>query len=146
LTATTDVRIEVEPPHWRALTDENYVHGLPLFVRWATLTIGPQPDVPFIIGSHANRLWLTGSRVAERLSRDRVGYVIRYRDLAYLDEYTLEDERLTLGGMIRLVSRERGIDTEARVVQIRTDLLDPDNSEIVLDTRPPKLTRLLAGL
>jgi hypothetical protein len=136
-----DIELRILPPSTSAPD-----HRLVLSYRWVTLTVGPQPDVPFVVGSHANRLWLTGSRVTERLSRDRVGYVIRYRDLAYLDEYEIADERLTLGGTIRLVSRERGIDTEARVVQIRTDLLDPDNSEIVLDTRPPKLTRLLAGL
>jgi hypothetical protein len=124
----------------------NVDHRIAAFPGRISLTIGPDDSVPFTGSSFANRMLITGSRVLDRLSRDRIGYVVRFRDLAYFDEYTMEDERLTLGGAIRLVSRERGIDTEARVVQITTDLLDPGNSEIVLDTRPPKLTRLLAGL
>ena len=65
---------------------------------------------------------------------------VSLRDLAYDDRFVMADEKLTLGGNIRLKSSTLGLDQEARVMRLVHDIVDPMATRVILDTEPLLLT------
>lgn len=115
--------------------------AIAVFARWATLWIGsgetppPLGDAPF-----ANGLWQKTNR--ELLARALGVRSIRLtlRDLSAVLGYLVSAEQLTLGGDVLV----EDLGLQIRVVAITYDLLDPANTQIVVDSRPASLLRYLA--
>ena len=111
-----------------------------VFARWATLWIGsgetppPLADAPF-----ANGLWQKTNRelVARALGVRSIRLTLR--DLSAVLGYMITAEQLTLGGDVLV----EDLGLRLRVVAITYDLLDPQNTQIVVDSRPASLVRYL---
>lgn len=127
LTANKTVTVRMQP---------NLIGNYSVFCRWMGLHLGPDPEMPVIEGSHANRLWhLANTTISNSIT---TRYDLTLQDLASLNCYS-EDETLTLGGTIRVIDDVLGIDIQARIVALQVDLLDPLNTLVRLATNPTRV-------
>ena len=111
------------------------------FVRWATLWIGSgETPPPLGDAANANGLWQKANR--ELIARALGVRTIRLtlRDLSAVLGYSVTAERLTLGGEVLV----EDLGLPLRVIAITYDLLDPQNTQITVDSRPASLVRYLA--
>jgi len=108
--------------------------------RYITVSQGTAVDVPPYPGSWANRLWQRSNRILVGRSLDARQLRITLRDLSRVAGYSVTREMLTLGGSILL----EDLNVRVRVVSITFDLLDADNTTVLLDSRPTKLLTYLA--
>lgn len=142
LSSDTTLALRIHPPILTAagLTGEPHV-----FIRDVSFTLGPDPDVPPIDGSHGNRLWQSANEKLLDWSRDPDVFEIAVRDVSAIEGYTSTDEALILGGTVTLFDPDLDINKSLRVVQITHDLADPQNTRVLLANRPKLLTSSLAG-
>jgi hypothetical protein len=109
-------------------------------VRWVNLWLGLSQGVPIYDGSWGTLLWQRANRELLARQHDGENIEVTYFDLSIAAGYDITTERLTLGG--RLDLGDAGV--YPRVVALRLDLVNPDNSRAVLDGRSTRMTRLLA--
>jgi len=125
----------------RTLALALYAGTVATFPRWASLWIGsgetppPLGDAPF-----ANGLWQKANRelIARALGVRSIRLTLR--DLSAVLGYLVSAEQLTLGGDVLV----EDLGLQLRVVAITYDLLDPQNTQIIVDSRPASLVRYLA--
>jgi hypothetical protein len=122
--------------------------GLSIILKSVQLSIGPDPSVPAIEGSHANVLWHLAADKLEELAPEPRTYQCRLADLCRLNP-DLEDEAIDVGQTVRLMSQNMAgstsIDVLTRVTTINFDLLDPLNTQLTMETVDPKLTTSIAN-
>lgn len=117
--------------------------GPTTIVRWMMLTIGSDSGVPpFAAASLANLLHERGNRALNSMVLGERFIRLRIRDAAALPGFMSSDELLVLGADVRIVV-PGFVDTTVRVVSITYDLVDPANTEIVVDALPPRLLPIL---
>lgn len=112
-----------------------------MIVRWITVYVGNDfVGAPFE-HSLANQLWQRGNHgLKSSVLGDRF-IRLRIRDVATEPGFVTEDELLVLGARVRIIVPGL-IDPPGilvRIIEIKFDLIDIGNTEIVVDTRPPKL-------
>ncbi|UKL30015.1 tail protein [Bacillus phage PK2] len=66
----------------------------------------------------------------QRVSTPKVTYELKVITLEQLTKY--EHEKVRLGDTVFVIDRELGLTIEARVVEIKRDLINPENTEIIL--------------
>lgn len=144
LTADTPLQIKFRSVYTGNDSVGTVLHDPATFARWAQLTIGPDSRVPVVDGSHGTKLWQFAN---SRLEQAQLPYYIKcnIRDLADVDGYTLSEENITLGGNIHVVSSKLNLDTDVRVVSLLMDLVEPENTQVVLDTMPRVASARLSG-
>lgn len=77
----------------------------------------------------------------ERLGSLPKVFTLTARDIAYLDTFEIADEKITLGGDVRMVSQNLGLDLTARVIRMKKLPADPEILEITVDTDPLRITQ-----
>ncbi len=77
----------------------------------------------------------------ERLGSLPKVFTLRADDIAYLDSFIIADEKITLGGDVRMVSQNLGIDLTARVIRMKKLPADPQILELTVDTDPLRITQ-----
>jgi hypothetical protein len=145
LSTVAQIELRVEPPVHRDDGTLTTINPDPfIYLRWAQLSIGPDPQVPPIQGSHANAMHQRGNQRLFDLSQDPDEFEVELLDLSASTEYVLEDERPTLGGRVRLYKPELGIDRELRITSIWQDMVDPKRARLTLSRRPTRATHLIS--
>ncbi|MBY0490630.1 MAG: phage tail protein [Gemmatimonadaceae bacterium] len=116
-------------------------NGVTTYLRWATVWLASSTNPgPISDSAKGNLLWQRANRelVARVLSVRSL--TVTLRELATVVGYVPAAESITLGGTLTL--DDLGI--SVRVVAVTFDLLDPQNTRVTLDSRPPSLVRYLA--
>lgn len=111
------------------------------YLRWATVWLASTTNPgPISDSAKGNLLWQRSNR--ELLARvlGVRSLSVTLRELATVVGYVPSAESITLGGTLTL--DDLGI--SVRVVAVTFDLLDPQNTVVTLDSRPPSLVRYLA--
>jgi hypothetical protein len=140
IAAPTNVQLRFARPH--VTSGVNTVTGtFRSTLHYMMLSVGIDPNVPYVEGSHANKLWQYGNRKLKELSADPSSVEASLLDLERLG---VPFERIVLGGEVRLQNTKLGIDTTYRVVSIRWDRMDPAGTTVILSRRLPRLTRTMA--
>ncbi|WP_144560295.1 phage tail spike protein [Shouchella miscanthi] len=80
----------------------------------------------------------------ENLSLPRTSYQIKASDLSILSG--MEHEQFKLGDLVRVYDKELGIDRQTRILAWRYNLVEPWETEIVLESKAPTLSDLLTGV
>lgn len=111
-----------------------------ILLGWS-MHLGPDPDAPLIVGSHATRLFQAGQMALLAHRQWPATYVCTAQEL--VDEWGIDPNSpaLGLGGTMRLKSATLGIDLLLRVVEVGYSPLDPAVKQLTLDTSPTLLTR-----
>jgi hypothetical protein len=118
-----------------------------LFIRWIMLHVGADPNVPSIEGSHANKLWHLINKKLVELSDEPFTMTVRLADLAALNP-DLFSKMLDIGQSVRVIASDMAggntVDVIARITSMKFDILEPLNTEVTLETIPPRFTTSLA--
>ncbi len=144
ITADTSIKLRLHTPYSTTTQEPgpNFV-----VVRAANMHIGFDPAAPAIDGSHANKLWHAGQKKLDELSVEPFSLSARVLDLAALNP-DLSTETLEIGQSVRVMSAQMAgsatLDAVVRITSITADLMDPLNTQLVLETIPPRITRAIA--
>lgn len=143
LTADTDVSLQ-----FFGLAAYNTGLGrqyYPTLLRSATLWISGSseqiaPDAPLGDSPTANLLWHRGNRglLARRLTRTQIR--ISLLDLSRVAGYSITRDALVLGGDIEAVD----LNLTLRVVGLVYDAMNPTSLDVIVDSRPKRLSQFLA--
>jgi hypothetical protein len=115
----------------------NYANNA-TYVRWGMLTVGTDPNVPYVAGSHANKLWQLANVELGLTSSAPQTLRAKLIDLKRLGA-PVGTEIITMGASVLL----ENVNISGRIVAYTLDLADPKNSEITLSTAPKRLTNFL---
>jgi hypothetical protein len=143
LTASTQVKSRLYAPTTPSTAYAFGANGFAMAVHYMMLTLGTDPKVPPVVGSHANTLWHLANSTLADLSEEPITYTATVADLARMDS-TLTHESFVLGGTVRVIDSDLGIDTYLRVVGMLVDLHDPTQTQLTFSRLSPRLTRRLA--
>lgn len=137
LSADTDIRVSFYP----ARAAISGALGIGTYLRWWMLWLGPEA-VPVPCGDrpHANDLVARGNRglLARQLTANNI--TVSMLDLARLTGHSVTRETLTLGAEVELVD----LGVTARVMGLQCDVTNPQNTRVVIDSRPKRLVQFLA--
>lgn len=113
------------------------------FVRWVSITLGPDSQVPPIDGSHGNRIWQRGNQQLRLFGTPPTTYSVRLLDLVRARTPGLvdADDKLELGGAVKLIDDQLG-EVDLRIVELRLDATNPYTSTVTLANIPPRLAKL----
>lgn len=119
-----------------------------IFVRWFMVSIGADPDVAPIDGSHGNVLWHHGNSKLDASATEPRSYQLRLAELCRLNP-DLASETLDVGQTLRLMTVDglagnAGLDVTTRITSVVFDLVDPLNTMITAETIDPRLTTSIA--
>lgn len=115
-----------------------------IYVRWASLHLGGDPEVPPVWGSHGTQLFQNGNRLLGQVRTWQTTYAATIRELIELWGVNPAETPIQLGGTLRIKSPTLSIDQRVRVVEVTYDLINPEDTQVVLDTRRSELTRAIA--
>lgn len=116
-------------------------------ILWTMIHIGPDPAPPVTDHSHGTELAQRAIDALE-LYGPETGQVIELEgyDLARDSGFITVDEELTIGGDVRLVQSNDLSDVRtSRLIGLRWDPAQPKSLQLILDTKPRELSRLLGG-
>jgi len=112
-------------------------------LRYVTVTVSPSSSptsVPIGDQPIANLFWHWGNRTLLARQLTSVNVRVSLLDLSRLAGFSYTRENITLGADVELV--EIGI--TARVMGIVYDMINPENTQVVIDSRPTRLVKFLA--
>lgn len=108
------------------------------YVRWGMIHVGPEAAVPYVNGSHANKLWkLANLSLAQKSVNPRT-LKCRFIDLKRLG-VPVGTEQITLGANVNV----EDVGMTGRIVSYTLDLADEANNEVTLSTIPKRITNFL---
>lgn len=108
--------------------------------RWVTLWLGPTSGVEPYPGSWGNRLWQRGNRALLARTLGSRQLRVSLVDLSAAAGYSITREQLVLGGTIPL----EDLGVSVRSVGIVYSVENPLDVDVLLDSRPTRLTTFLA--
>lgn len=129
--------LDEQPNLWRP--------GPPFTVaRWAMEHLGPDGTAPPVDGSHATPLWQLGNGVLDS-NGPATGTVFEVygQNLALDARYVTVDETPTLGADVRIYDEQLGVNKDARLLGHRWWPGRDARMQLIVDTRPLELTKLL---
>jgi len=116
-----------------------------MLVRWVSFTLGSDEKVPAVIGSHGAKLWQYANRRLSKLSALPTQWDVSLLELSRLAGYDVTSETFTIGGLVKLqddrIGGAAGFEGEARVMGITMDLVHPEHSRVILDSRLTELSQ-----
>lgn len=140
LAASGNVAVLLCPPD---LGPRTWMRGM-MAVRDLSLSYGPQGyTMTGVEFSAANAAFQACNRTIQKHCVLPRVMTITFRDLAHDDRFVMADEKLTLGGNVRIFSPHLGIDQEARVMRLAHDIVNPLATKVTLDTEPLKITEVV---
>jgi hypothetical protein len=112
-------------------------------IRWVSVTLGPDSQVPPIDGSHGNRIWQRANQQLRLFSTPPTTYSVRLIDLVRARTPGLSDadDQIALGGAVKLIDPQVG-EIDLRIVELRLDAANPYLSTVTLASIPPRLAKL----
>ena len=142
-TVTDQYAVGFRPPGYNLVEPvQSMWYGYYALLDWS-LSYAPQGySMTGVAYSSANAAFMACNRkLIEHGYLPRV-FTVSLRDLAYDDRFVMADEKLTLGGDVRLLSTRLGLDQNVRVMRIVHDIIDPLNSQVTLGTEPLRVTKI----
>ena len=141
LAVDTSLKIRVKGPQGGGSGSDPICIG---YVPWTTITLGSDPATPPIRGSHATRMWQDGQVRLTQAKSMPTSYDMRLWELAERWGLPVAEKVAQLGTTVRALSPTMGEDTSLRAVEVEYDLVDKENTRVVLATRQQRLARRLA--
>jgi hypothetical protein len=143
LDQTRNLAIRFYPTHRTQLNVSDPVTCM----MWSMLTVGSDPAVPWIDGSHANGLWHLGNRTLADAAPDDgepVSFAMSMADLSRMMD-SLSDEELQIGAPVTVMDTELGVDTDLRIMALTESESDPTATQVTLARLSPRLTKRLTS-
>jgi len=108
------------------------------YVRWGMVHVGPDANVPYVAGSHANKLWKIANVELGTKSQTPRTLRCKFIDLIRLGR-SIGTEQITLGATVSV----EDVSMTGRIVSYTLDLADEENNEVTLSTIPKRITNFL---
>ena len=137
ITADTDISV--------VLYGARQVSGSGLYLRsycrWVTVWLASSTTPgPISDSAKGNLLWQRTNRELAARALGVRSITLTLRELSTVVGYAVSAEQVVLGGDIYI----EDLGLSVRVVSVVFDMLDPQNTKVTLDSRPPSLVRYLA--
>ena len=108
------------------------------YVRYLQAALTSDENCPPVYGSHANPLWQLANTKLGTRSVIPTAYEALWSDLS--QKTNMSRDQPELGSWVKLQVPERSIDTEVRIVELRLHPTRPEDTRVILDSRPDLLS------
>lgn len=139
ISASTTIRLRTYPSGTGSIVQS--------FARWYMLWIGFDDLTPFVVDSHANRLWHLANMKLAELSVEPLRIQVTVAELA-LSNPDLVEDALDVGQEVHLVATDmvggETIDRTLRIVGIYGEHDNPNATRLILDSIDPRVTESIS--
>lgn len=113
------------------------------FVDAVQLSDRTRPPEEIVNGRVANALLHAAHDTLDEYNLPLDAVDVGLIDLNRVDDATWPNDEIVLGGTVTVVDPDVSLDLEARIIEVRRDLLNPGNTQIMVSERPADLQGLI---
>lgn len=107
--------------------------------------LAPRAEAPdtFVEDRASNRLWRAANEELEASAQPKDKFTVDVLDLERLLPDVFDPDELVLGGTVRVIDRDLGLDFTSRIIEIQRNELKEGATQITISNRPEDLTGFL---